>query len=524
MDRAPAAGVGPGAPASGVEPEKTGMAVIAIGGMQHETNTFAPSKADYTAFEQGGGWPSIQRGDSLFAAVAGANIPVQGAIEALRARAHTLVPLTWAAASPSAHVTRDAFERIVGDLVQRLRATGPVDGVYLDLHGAMVCEHHDDGEGELLRRVREVVGPNIPVVASLDLHANVTRTMVAMSDALAIYRTYPHVDMAATGARAAGMLDAMITSGRRPAKRFHQFDYLTGIPSQCTFIEPGRALYELLDRLERRQRVSLDFAPGFPMADFDECGMSAVGYGDDERALRTAFDEMVAAVEAAEPDFVLELLTPDDAVARAVAAGAPGSPVVLADTQDNPGAGGNGDTTGLLAAMIRQRAPDAVLGLLIDGASARRAHEAGKGASLEFSLGAVSGVAGQQPLAGRFEVERLGDGRFTCTGPMFRGFRMELGPMALLRDTDSGVRVVLASKKCQAADQEMFRHLGIEPVRQRLVALKSSVHFRADFQPIARDVLVVRSPGPALADPADFRWTKLRRGIRMGPLGPAFQG
>jgi microcystin degradation protein MlrC len=154
----------------------------------------------------------------------------------------------------------------------------------------------------------------------------------------------------------------------------------------------------------------------------------------------------------------------------------------------------------------------------------RRAHEAGQGATLEFALGAVSGMPGHLPFAARFAVERLGDGRFVCTGPMFRGFRMNLGPMALLREERSGVRVVLASVKCQAADQEMFRHVGIEPVRQRVVALKSSVHFRADFQPIAREVLVVRSPGPALADPADFAWTKLRHGLRLRPLGPAFAG
>lgn len=500
------------------------MATIAIGGMQHETNTFAPSKADYTAFEHGGGWPSIQRGEPLFEAVAGANIPIQGAIDALRARGHTLVPLTWAAASPSAHVTRDAFESIVGDLVARLRAAGRVDGVYLDLHGAMVCEHHDDGEGEILRRVREVVGPGVPVVASLDLHANVTRQMVAQSDALSIYRTYPHVDMAETGGRAATLLDRMLSQGRRPAKAHRQFDFLTGIPSQCTFIEPCRGLYARIDEIERRHGVSVDFAPGFPMADFPECGMSVVAYGADATSTQAALAEIGDAVAAAEPDFALELLTPDEAVQRAVRLGAPGAPVVLADTQDNPGAGGNGDTTGLLAAMIRQRAPDAVLGLLIDAASVSRAHEAGQGATLEFALGAVSGVPGHVPVAGRFTVLRLGDGTFTCTGPMFRGFRMTLGPMALLREAVSGVQVVLASRKCQAADQEMFRHVGIEPVRQRVLALKSSVHFRADFQPIAREVLVVRSPGPALADPVDFPWKRLRPGIRMRPLGPVFKG
>ena len=500
------------------------MARIAVGGMQHETNTFAPSKADYPAFVDGGGWPTVQIGDSLLDAVDGANIPVQGAIEALRAAGHSPVTLAWASASPSAHVTADAFERIVGALTDRLRAALPVDGVYLDLHGAMVTEHHDDGEGEILRRVREIVGPEVPVVASLDLHANVTRAMVAHADALSIYRTYPHVDMAATGARAAGLLMRLLGTGRRFAKAFRTLDYLTGIPSQSTFIEPAKSLYALLERIEQKTGVALSFAPGFPMADFPECGMSVVGYGHDDATTRAAVDEFTSAVADAEKDFALALLTPDEAVAQAMARGAPGAPVVLADTQDNPGAGGNGDTTGLLAALIRRRAQDAVLGLLIDPPSARRAHEAGRGATLDFALGEISGVPGHVPLAGRFTVERLGDGRFTCTGPMFKGFRMQLGPMALLRsEAAPGVRVVLASSKCQAGDQEMFRHVGIEPVRQRVVALKSSVHFRADFQPIAREVLVVRSPGPALADPVDFAWTRLRPGLRMRPLGPVFQ-
>jgi len=246
-----------------------------------------------------------------------------------------------------------------------------------------------------------------------------------------------------------------------------------------------------------------------------------VAYGVDPAVTRAAVDEFAAAVRAAESDFALELLDPDDAVRRAMARGAPGAPVVLADTQDNPGAGGNGDTTGLLAALLRNRARDAVLGLLIDPASARLAHEAGQGATLDFSLGEISGVPGHTPLRGQFTVERLGDGRFTCTGPMFRGFRMQLGPMALLRQ--GGVRVALASVKCQAADQQMFRHLGVEPARERILALKSSVHFRADFQPIAREVLVVRSPGPSLADPADFPWRRLRPGMRLRPLGPVFQ-
>jgi microcystin degradation protein MlrC len=249
--------------------------------------------------------------------------------------------------------------------------------------------------------------------------------------------------------------------------------------------------------------------------------MAVFGMGQDEARVQVAVAALRQAVADAEGEFRMELYTPDDAVRRAMQRSAPGSPVVLADTQDNPGAGGNGDTTGLLRALIEQDATDAVLGLLIDAPSAQRAHEAGQGSNAVFSLGGLSRIPGDSPLGGEFTVETLADGRFTCTGPMFKGFRMTLGNMALLRSRAApGVRVVLASRKVQAADQEMFRHVGVEPRTQRIIALKSSVHFRADFEPIAREVLVVKAPGPALADPAEFRWTKLRKGIRLHPLGP----
>jgi len=456
--------------------------------------------------------------------VAGANIPAAGAIEALRAQGHSLVATAWGAASPSAQVTTDAFERIVGGLIAELKKALPVDGVYLDLHGAMVTEAHDDGEGEILRRVREVVGSRVPVAASLDLHGNVTRAMTERADALVGYRTYPHVDMAATGARVAQQLDAMLRSGERPAKGYATLDFLTGLPSQSSFIEPCKSLYAELEAIERGSGATLTFMPGFPMADFPECGMTVLGYGKDAKSTTKATEKLRALIAEAEKDFAMELHAPDEAVARGRARGEPGRPVVIADTQDNPGAGGNGDTTGMLAALVRQKAVDATLGLLIDAEAAKRAHEAGLGFTGEFQLGGKSRIAGDAPFAGEFTVERLGDGRFTCTGPMFQGFKMTLGPMALLRSRAApGVRVVLASRKVQAADKEMFRHLGVEPVKERVLVLKSSVHFRADFEPIAKEVLVAKSPGPALADPSEFQWTRLRKGLRLRPLGPVYQ-
>src|SRR2546423_6393186 len=159
------------------------MSLIAVGGFQHETNTFAPSKADFKAFEDGGGWPPLTYAAEIAPRLSGANIPAAGAIDTLHALGHRTVGLVWGAASPSAHVTRDAYERIVGDMLARLDAAGPVDGIYLDLHGAMVTEHHDDGEGELLARVRRMVGDRVPIVARLALPAHATRAMAEPNDA-----------------------------------------------------------------------------------------------------------------------------------------------------------------------------------------------------------------------------------------------------------------------------------------------------------------------------------------------------
>jgi microcystin degradation protein MlrC len=189
-----------------------------------------------------------------------------------------------------------------------------------------------------------------------------------------------------------------------------------------------------------------------------------------------------------------------------------GPPIVLADTQDNPGGGGHGDTTGLLSALVAGGAAGAVIGVLNDQASAAAAHAAGEGAMIALALGGVSdGV----PFRGRFTVLKLGDGRFTCTGPMTKGNAADLGPTALLET--EGVHVVVASRKMQAYDQAMFRHVGIEPSSVPIIALKSSVHFRADFQPIAKEILVVLAPGPVVADPATLPFTKLRPGLALSP-------
>ncbi len=495
---------------------------IGIGGFQHETNTFAPSRATWEDFaEKGGGWPKLVSGPAMFQAVAGANIPVAGFIEAMSQ--HTLVPTTWAAASPSGPVTKDAFERISALILQGLSDALPLDGVYLDLHGAMVTEHLDDGEGELLKRVRDLVGPDVPVVASLDLHANVTRAMVRHADALVCYRTYPHIDMAETGQRAASLLSLRLAGMPRPYASLRALPYLISLCWQSTDIEPSRSLYAQVGEIESRGATSLSFATGFPAADFPECAPTVWAYGTTQAEADAAAAEMARAVLNAERDFGGKLYTPDEAVEEAMRlARDANKPVVIADAQDNPGAGGSSDTTGMLRALIRHDARDAAIGLIVDPAAALAAHRAGVGNKVRIALGGHSGIPDDKPLDSEFIVEKTSDGRFDTHGAFYRGFHMDLGPSACLRI--GGVRIIVASNKVQMADQEMFRFAGVEPTRAAILVVKSSAHFRADFTAIAQTILVCAAPGSMLMDAAKQPWTRLRPGIRMAPCGPVFSG
>ncbi len=490
---------------------------IAIGSFQHETNTFASSKAPFEDFVRGGGWPGLTRGAKIFETVAGMNIPIAGFINAAKPLGWELAPLTYAQATPSAEVTDDAFERIAAMLLEDLMQARGIDALYLDLHGAAVIESFEDGEGELLRRIRALVGPELPLVASLDLHANVTPAMVSLADLLVSYRTYPHVDMTETGARAAILLDRLLKAKRKPAKAFRQIPFLIPGVWQSTLIEPAQAIYASLTQRERDPLLSLSFNAGFAPADIYHSAPSVLAYGWDEAATETAAEALARDIESAEPDFRGKVWEPRAAVRHAMRA-SDGRPVVLADTQDNPGAGTDSDTIGMLEALVAERAENAAMGLVADPETARIAHQAGEGAEIRVRLG---GRSDSHPFEGSFKVVTVTDGRFTATGPFYGGSRMELGPMARL--AIGGVDVAVASKKVQAADQALFRHLGIEPRDRRVLVLKSSVHFRADFEPIAAEVLVVAAPGANPIDHTKLPYKRLRPGIRLMPLGPEFR-
>jgi len=350
--------------------------------------------------------------------------------------------------------------------------------------------------------------------------------MLHHASAMTAFRTYPHVDMRETGARAARMLAARFANRAQRSRHVERVPFLLPLNAQCTMMEPAASIITLLERLELEHGVELSFAMGFSAADFPECGPVLFGYGADaasvHKAVQALHDEVVVRRRA---DWALELLSPAEAIEKSIMLGAGATaPVVIADTQDNPGAGGDANTTGMLHALVNARAGERLdgrvaLGLLFDPAAARAACAAGVGARLNLSLGKSvptwSGEPTDPPVQADVEVLAVSDGVLPLHGPMTAGATMKFGPSACV--DLQGIKVLLVSAKAQLLDQDMYRFLGVEPTEMKLLVNKSSVHFRAAFAPIASHILVAKAPGPMAADPADLPWQHLPASMARRP-------
>jgi microcystin degradation protein MlrC len=494
------------------------MARIAVGGFHHETNTFVKTPTDFAYFCSHRDRPPLVRRGDVLKWLDGISFALSGFLQIMD-NEHDIVPLLWTSGGAGGMVTKDAFERISAELIAELSQQMPVDAIYLDLHGAMVTEDFEDGEGELLRRIRACVGPQMPIAISLDYHANVTPDMTGYVDAISGYLTYPHVDRPETGVRAARAMRHLLKHGRTPGRALRKMPFLIPLHSQCTMVQPSRGIIELTQSLEGGDVLTVSYLAGFPPSDIFQCGPSVVVHAMTQAAADRAADEAARFIALKESEFAVPVLSPTEAVARAktIAAGAE-RPVILADTQDNPGAGGSADTTGLLFALVEGGAEGVALGYLCDEQAVKAAHAAGRGATITIELGGRNGPEGVIPFPGTFEVKELGDGKIRTTGPVSGNRNIDIGLMALLQI--SGVKIAVTTKRMQALDQAPFRHLGVEPKEQKILALKSTVHFRADFQAIAEDVLVAIAPGGHLADSSKFRYQRLRSGLRLMPLGP----
>ncbi|MCY4589053.1 MAG: M81 family metallopeptidase [Alphaproteobacteria bacterium] len=462
---------------------------ILIAGFKHETNTFSSQPADLAAYEARG----LHRGDALLWAYAGTRTEIAAYLDAAERYGWDIVIPISGNATPSGPVTTECFETIVGEVIEAVARDGPFDAVLLALHGAMVTEEHEDGEGEMLRRVRAVVGAGVPIGVSLDLHANVTDVMAEHADILISYRTYPHVDSYETAQRVAlrvaGMLDG--TSG--PTTTVARGEMLDGLDhGRTTSPGPMLDILALCDDIAAREEGILDISlnAGFPWADIHDAGptVMVVGEGRDPRYRRIA-DRIVSEIWNRRRDVTVDPLTPRQAMDRIAELGPGSAPVVVADFADNPGGGGYGDATGLLGAMLEARLERAAMTMMQDPVSVQACFEAGTGAEVALELGGRTDPAYGAPISVNARVEQLCEGQFRLEGPMAKGVMSTAGPSA--RISVGGVQVCLSTLRGQALDRQHFRHFGIEPDTMAVLAVKSAQHFRAAFAPIAREVLVV---------------------------------
>ena len=497
------------------------MKRVGLAGFVHETNTFSPIPTDFLSFTaQGEVMRGMMKGDKLLALRGKKlNHAVCGFLNALDEKAYEVVPLLHFSATPSGMVSQAAFEQIMEMILEEIKKAGELDALYFSLHGAMVIEGYQDGETEIFRRVREVVG-DLPLLASLDLHGNITPEFFELADFLSGFRTYPHVDIYETGERCALAVQEIL-SGKKLYKTFHQIPFLMPISRMASNKEPARSLYVQLEKLDQREDVLFtSLMEGFPAADIYDCGPSLFAYAFNQKAADAAAAELFEAVNQKEADFISDLVGVEEGVNQAVELSKTADkPVILADVQDNAGAGSTSDTVWLLEALYRRNVKNAALGLMFDPSAAQAAFEAGEGAVIRIGLGGKL-VPGQEPLTADYVVEKLFEGNFSGVGPMAGGKTINLGKMAQLRL--EGIRIVVCSVRVQALDRSFFLQVGIDPQNVDLLVLKSSNHYRADFEPLSAAIVQIAAPGGFVEDPARVAYKNLRHGVRLGGMGKPF--
>ena len=480
--------------------------------MSHETNTFSNVPTDRAQFEA----RHLHYGGEIVETFRGTGTCLGGMIEAAERLGVRLVPSVAAAASPAGRVTRDIYTHVKDRLLADLAAAGPLDGVLLDLHGAMVPEGMDDGEGDIVTAVRRAVGPGVPIAVTLDLHGNLTEAMVRGADLLHGYKTYPHVDMAERGVEATERLVDVIGRKIRPTAAFRTPPLMPPIGSQRTAVGPMRRLYDAAGEMEKDPKVlSISIFAGFPYADIPDAGLGIYVVTDGDPALAETLAERLARLAwEHRHEFVHTALPVPEAVRRALAA--EGQPIVMADMADNTGGGAAGDGTEILRELLRVGARSAVVACLWDPQAVKACVEAGVGKSVTLDVGGKVDDRHGAPLRVTGVVRTLSDGRFVHKGPMGRGLPGRLGATAVLDVND--VKVILISYRWQTLDPEMLRFVGIEPSDHKIVVVKSTIHYRAAFEPLAREIVEVDAPGLSSSNLERFRYERIRRPIF--PLDP----
>jgi microcystin degradation protein MlrC len=491
--------------------EIAAMPTILTAEFAHESNTFSVRKTGLPAFLA----RDYLVGEDAIRARGDANTPLAGFHDIGRAKGWRMIHTISASAQPAGPVTAEAFDRLAGEIVEVARRhRGELDGILLGLHGAMVTETSEDGEGELLERLRAVVGPELPIGITLDPHANVTKRMCALAQIIVSYKTYPHVDMRARGRQAATVLGRAMAGEIRPRTlRVHR-PMLEEVNGGRTDVGVMVGLLERARDYERNPDVfAVSINGGFANADIAEVGPTVLVTCQGDAARHLAFaDALADEIWNHRHDVRNDYMTVERAAALCRDYVKTTGPIVVADYADNPGGGAYGDSTELLRALLAAGVRDCAFGPMIDPEAALELQDHTVGETVRLRLGGKTDPRfGGGPLDLEARIVLLGDGAYVGDGPMIGGLAGSWGPMAVIKVDD--IEILVASTPQQALDLQQFRAFGIDPAAKRVVALKSMQHFRAAFEPIAGQVIVCDSGALCTPDLARLPYRNVPRPI-----------
>lgn len=484
---------------------------IAIGGILHETHTFMEQPTTLADFEMG----SLCRGDDLLRDMSGTRAGIGGMIEAAAATGWRLLPTVYATAMPAGTVTKDAYQTLLTDLLERLRVALPLDGLLLALHGAMVAQGELDVEAHILEQAREIVGDETPIVVLLDMHGNISPRLVDLAHVLLAYDTNPHTDTHTRGLEAVDIMARLLRRDIVPTAAYARPALL--LPPQSTGAddEPLSLIHARAAEMEAEAAVvCIAVMAGFAYADTPYCGASIIVTTDNQPGLARQYARELSDLLRARRDSATpSALAPAEAVAQAARSKI--GPVILVDSADNIGGGTPGDGTDALAAMLDHDAQEGAI-VLADAEAVALCWEAGTGATVTLRVGGKADSRHGQPVSVTGRVQALSDGVFRPELPdnhfaAFYGDEVRMGRCAWLRV--GAVNILLTERKTPPMDLAQLRHIGIIPEAQRMIVVKSAVAYRAAYLPIATAVIEMDTAGLCSANLKRFPFRHLKRPV-----------
>ncbi|MBK9168668.1 MAG: M81 family metallopeptidase [Bryobacterales bacterium] len=491
--------------------------VIGIGGIIHETNTFNPRKTTIEDFATGLGGAGILRGDEIVKAMEKGDSTLTGFIQGAKEFGLALHPTISAGPQTIGTVTDEAFDALTSELIDRLKAAPKLDGILLFLHGTMVAESHSHADAEVVRRVRKAFGDRMPIAVTHDFHANVSDEIVELSTILVTYKENPHLDARERGLQAARLLARTIRGEIRPTQAIARPPMIYNIVFQNTFQGPIKPVVDESKRLETQPKVLAASVPGgYQWADIPAMGPAAIVITDNDPALAKREAQRLADMLWATRS-QLRLDLPDPAAAVRMAMSAAKHPVTLMDTGDNIGGGSSGDSTFILAELVRQKAEGWVVALA-DGEATEAAFRAGVGGAFDMPVGGKTDTMHGQPVRIRGRVKVLTDGRFVEPEVRHGGIRYwDMGPTAVIEaegsTPDLGSYLILTKKRIIPFSLGQLTSGGIDPKRQKILVAKGTVAPRAAYEPVSAQIIVVDSGGVTAVNPARFTFRRVREGL-----------